>query len=406
MTDSGDISSAQHTSEPTGLLGVAVGLMLIGLVMVASTTVSIDRSLFDGPIWLTHLGRQIIFAGAGVVLMFVSLHVSRFVFRSPRAVRFLVIAGAVLTICGLLAVLIPGLGDPHRGSSRWLRVGFGGFSFALQPSEPAKLAIVGLLAWVLTRESADVRSFRSGFVPAALVIGLFVALVGKEDFGTCALLGVVGVWMMFVAGCRWRYLIGMMAVGLAGMYQLISAASYRMDRLTAFRDIWADPRGDGYQPIQSLTAIASGSWLGTGLGGGIQKYGYLPESHTDFIFSAICEEMGAVGGFLVISLYITIVYIGVRTVWRARTSTERMLAFGLTSLFAVQAVMNIAVVTVLAPTTGISLPLVSAGGSGLLTFSVLIGVLGAIASRGVGLASPSRGQRATGSPALAGTAAW
>ncbi len=406
MTKDIGTTSPGMTAEPTGLLGLAVGLMLIGLVMVASTTASIDRSLFDGSIWRTSLGRQLIFVGAGIVLMFVSLHASRLVFRSPRALRFLVIAGAVITFFGLLAVLIPGLADPHRGSSRWLRVGFGGFSFAVQPSEPAKLALVGLLAWLLTRESVNVASFWASFVPAAVVIGLFVALVGSQDFGTSALLGVVGMGMLMVSGCRWRYLLGMIAIGMGGMYGLLRAATYRMDRLAAFRDIWADPQGDGYQPIQSLTAIASGSWLGSGLGGGIQKYGYLPESHTDFIFSAICEEMGAVGGFLVIALYITILYIGLRTVWRARTRFERLLAFGLTATIATQAAMNIAVVTVLAPTTGISLPFVSAGGSGLLTFCVLVGVLGAVASRGVAVAESSAKAEAIGSSDLAGAGAW
>lgn len=392
MTNARDSEIPTNMVPPTGLLGVSVALMLIGLVMVASTTVSIDRSLFDGSLWRTPLGRQLIFVAGGIVLMFVSLHVSRWVLASPRTVRLLVVVGVVIVIIGLLGALIPGLADRHRGSSRWLRVGFGGFSSAVQPSEPAKIALVALLAWLLTRENGDVRSFRSGFAPAAVAVGIFVVLVGSQDFGTSALLAIVGMGMLTVSGCRWRYLLGLVLVGAVGMYGLIRAAPYRMDRLAAFWDIWADPLGDGYQPIQSLTAIASGGWLGSGLGGGIQKYGYLPESHTDFIFSAICEEMGVAGGCLVIALYITIVYIGLRAVWCAGGRFERLLAFGLTGVIGVQAALNIAVVTVVTPTTGISLPLVSAGGSGLLTFCLLIGVLGGIASRAAAETQVERGE--------------
>jgi cell division protein FtsW len=157
---------------------------------------------------------------------------------------------------------------------------------------------------------------------------------------------------------------------------------YRLERIVGFLNPYADELGVGYHPLQSLRTIASGGWLGVGLGAGIQKHGYLPESQTDFIFAIICEEAGLIGGLLVIGLFLVLVWLGLRTMWTAQTRFERLLAFGLTTLIGLQAAMHIAVVTVCAPTTGISLPLISAGGSGLLISCVAIGLLAAIAARG------------------------
>jgi len=396
-------SHEQVTRSPAGLWLVAFGLMLIGLVMIASTTVALDHSVPEAVRWDRPFGRQLIFAGLGVVLMLVTSRVARRLLAAPHWIRFLVLAGAVVAAVGLIAALLPGFGDPHRGSSRWLRVGAGGFSFGVQPSEPAKVALVGLLAWLLTRDGVDPTSPARAFLPAAGATVLFAGLVGKEDFGTAVLIGVLGCCMMFVAGCRWRDLAGLGALGSAGMAALVVYTPYRWNRITAFANIWEDPRGHGYQPIQSLTAIASGGWFGTGMGGGIHKYGYLPESHTDFIFSAVCEEMGAIGGMLVIALYATIVWIGAGASLNARSALERLLASGLTLLIGLQAAMNIAVVTVSTPTTGIPLPFVSAGGSGLITFCVAAGLLAAIVARSHATASV---MSPSGVASRSGVAAW
>ena len=166
------------------------------------------------------------------------------------------------------------------------------------------------------------------------------------------------------------------------MTALICLKPYRLERIIGFLDPHADALGAGYHPLQSLRTIASGGWLGVGLGAGIQKHGYLPESQTDFIFAIICEELGLLGGFVVIGLFAALVWAGLRVMRAAPSSFERLLAFGLTALLGLQAVMHIAVVTVCAPTTGMSLPFVSAGGSGMLTSCVAIGMLTAIAARG------------------------
>lgn len=166
------------------------------------------------------------------------------------------------------------------------------------------------------------------------------------------------------------------------MCALLLMEPYRMERLTASQNIWDNIRGNDYQPIQSLTTIASGAWWGTGLGAGVQKHGYIPEGHTDFIFAVIGEETGVFGGVLVMALYTAFLWIGLRIMLRAPTPFERLLALGLTAFITVQALLNIAVVTVLTPTTGVSLPLISAGGSGVIMTCASIGILAAIGQRG------------------------
>ncbi len=381
-------SSRRSVVEPWALVVLALALMAIGLVMIASTTASLERSLLGPGMWRTPFGRQVLFVVVGLMLLALLGHIARPFLSSSTARRNVARTLLVLSLALLVAALLPGFSEAHRGSLRWLRFSVGGVEVGYQPSELAKLAIVAWLAWLLADGGVDPKSFRRCFAPASVVIGAFVLLVGKEDFGTSALLGAVGVAMLVVGGCRLRHLLMLSGAGAFGVLGLLVIAPYRLARIVAFLDIMADPLGAGYQPRQSLATIASGGWLGSGLGAGVQKYGYLPECHTDFIFAIICEEMGALGAMMVIALFGVFVWLGIRTMWSAASRFERLLAFGLTATIGLQAAMNIAVVTVLAPTTGISLPLVSAGGSGLLTFCVAIGVLVAIAARGVGAAAP------------------
>jgi cell division protein FtsW len=361
---------------------VAAALMAIGLVMVASTSVSPAASPTVPAFWRTPFGRQLVFVLAGFAVILFTSRAGVPILASPGVRLRLAQLLFLFSVACLIAAFIPGLGDAHRGSHRWLRMSLGGVTVGFQPSELAKLALVGLLASVLAEQDADPRSFRRCFLPAAIAIGLCVGLVGKADFGTSALLAAVGGAVLFVAGCRLRHLAVVATLGVCGLTALLFAAPYRWDRLKAFfGDYWSHPQGAGYQPVQSLTTIASGGWFGRGLGQGVQKYGYLPESHTDFIFAVICEETGVLGAGLVIILFCLLVWLGFRTMLAARSRFERLLAFGLTATIVFQAVMNIAVVTVVAPTKGISLPLVSAGGSGMIAFSLAIGALSAIAAR-------------------------
>ena len=355
--------------------------MGIGLVMVASASASLDRSLLDSLSWSEPFGRQAIVVTVGLALMLITSRAAVPVLASQRLRHRFPQVVFVVTLACLVAALIPAWASAHRGSQRWLELTVGGVDVSVQPSEFAKLALVAVLASLLAQRRADLRSFRGGFLPPAIAVGLCVLLVGKEDFGTAVLFAVLGGLMLFVAGCRPAHLLLTGMVVACGLAALLLAAPYRLARIVAHFRLWDDPLGAGYQPLQSLTTIASGGWSGLGLGAGVQKYGYLPESHSDFIFSVICEEMGVLGAGVVIALFCAFVFLGIRTMWSARTPFERLLAFGITSVVGWQAVMNIAVVTVVTPTTGISLPLISAGGSGLLTFCLAVGVLSAIAAR-------------------------
>ncbi len=368
-------------SRASWLAATTVALLSLGVVMVYSATASLDQQASVVPVLEGTFLRQLVFAGSGIIAIVVSMFVGRWVLANPVRRRWFAWLTALMAVVTLTCLLLPGFVAQSRGSSRWFALSTGLGPIGFQPSELAKLALVIFLAYLLADRPVDIRSLGRGFLPAAITVGVFVALVGKEDFGTACLFAFVGGAILLLGGCRITHLLFVAIVGAAGMAALLYMEPYRMARITSFLDIWADPRGHGYQPIQSLTAIASGGWLGTGLGAGIQKFGYLPEGHTDFIFSLICEEAGIVGGWLVIGLYCTFIWLGLRITMAAVTSFERLMAFGLTVTVGLQAAMNMAVVTVVTPTTGISLPLVSAGGSGIVAFSTAVGLLMAIAHR-------------------------
>ena len=387
-----DQAYARPGSQGQFIALAVAALMCVGLAAAASTNASLNRSIFPTAWWGAPFGRQGVFVALGFAAMLVTGRlIGPRVLGSPRLTAWGVwILLAVAVSCLILVLFVA---DSTRGSQRWLRTTLGGWDLGFQPSELAKPVLVAWLALWLTQrrqpESKDRLYNRRAkiifalprFLPAAGVVGVCVALVGVVDFSTAALLAAVGGAMLFVGGGRLAHLGVAAAVGAGGFAVLLLSKPYRLERLLAFRDIWADPRGLGYHPIQSLTTIASGGWFGQGLGASVQKYGYLPESRTDFIFSVLCEETGLVGGFLVIGLFIVFVWAGLRTMWIARSGFERLLAFGITAIIGLQATMNIAVVTVCAPTTGIPLPFISAGGSGVVVLGTACGMLIAVASR-------------------------
>jgi cell division protein FtsW len=367
---------------PWSLTVVTTALLAIGLVAVASASATLTPSPLATPIWKTAFGRQAIFVVVGAALVFGVAKLAVPLFSSFRATRWIAIGAMFLTLAALVAALVPGISDSHRGSQRWLPILGGSFDVRIQPSEMAKVTLIAFLSALLTGPRADPWSFRRGVLMPAIALAVCVGLIGLEDFGTAVLLLGVGGLMLVVAGCRFRHLVPLALLGLAGLAVLLVKEPYRMNRLKAHADIWSDPQGAGYQPLQSLAAVATGGWTGVGLGTSVQKFGYLPESHTDFIFSIICEETGFLGALLLLSLYSFLIWLGWRTMQLAVTPFERLLAFGLTLTFGLQAAMNIAVVTALTPTKGISLPLISSGGSGTLTHCIALGLLTGIAARG------------------------
>jgi len=373
----------QTGSQVTGIVIVAAALLTIGLVMVASASATLGDSALEAGIWDSAFARQALFTAVGFVTLLLVSYGGHCLLRwregklfQPSVALFL-----VTTVC-LSAVLVPGIGTVRNGARRWLQVGPEGAGFSFQPSELAKVTLVVLLAALLSGRWRQVHSFWRGLVPACAAIGGCVVLVGVEDFGTAALLAGVGAAMLIVGGARWRQLLIVALPGAAAMVYLIIREPYRVQRLTVFLDIWSDPQGAGYHPIQSLVTIASGGFTGRGLGAGVQKYGYLPESRSDFIFSVICEETGMIGALVVVALFVALLVLGARVVNRHVSSFGRLLAFGVTFTLALQALINIAVVAVCAPTKGISLPLVSAGGSGVIFLGGAVGLLVSVAREG------------------------
>jgi cell division protein FtsW len=376
-------ATAERETAGAGILVIAACLMGLGLLMVGSSHASLDRALFDTGMWRTAFGRQLIFVLVGLVAMWVVSRIGVILLASEIWTRRVVVASFLFAVIALLVAFVPGLADLEGGRHRWLRMSVGGIDVGFQPSEWAKLATPAMLALLFTRPGADVASFLRGFLPAALVLGGIVGLVGTEDFGTSALVAASGGLLLLMAGCRILHLLLVAALGSIGMVGLLVLAPYRLERIFAYQHLWETGQAGGYQPLQSLITIASGGWWGRGLGAGVQKYGYLPESHTDFIYAVICEELGVAGAMLVILLFCVMLWFGIRAMQRAVTPIERLLAFGITAMLGVQAALNIAVVTVLTPTTGISLPLISAGGSGILTYAIALGLLAAIERRAV-----------------------
>jgi len=282
---------------------------------------------------------------------------------------------AILLICGL--VYVPGLAPEINGARRWLRLPVPGLgdSLSVQPSEIAKWAVVILVAWAATMRARFIGRFWLGLVPILVAVGIVSVVIVKEDLGTGALVGLVGCVMLLAAGARfWHFMVFVPFAGLGLAYAIMSS-DYRMKRIMAFSDPYADPEGIGYHTIQSLAAIANGEGFGRGLGHGLQKFGYLPEARTDFIFAVICEELGVAGAALVCALFIGLTWAGCTVARRERDMLPRLIVLGVTATVAIQAVINLMVVTGLAPTKGIALPLLSSGGTGWILTSFCLGLV-------------------------------
>jgi cell division protein FtsW len=258
---------------------------------------------------------------------------------------------------------------------------------SFQPSELAKVALVIFLAHFFSspsrvacgdRPKADARSFPRSFLPAMGAIGLVVALIVKEDFGTAALVGFVALLLCLIAGCRWRHFLTVLPFAGLGFWLTVVRVEYRWDRLIAFLDPWAHQDGAGWHITQSLRGIGRGGFFGVGLGAGVQKF-YIPECETDFIFSVLCEEMGLVGAILVLGLFGVFVWRAGRVIRQAPDRFGFLLATGALLTIGLQAVMNVGVVTSALPAKGIGLPFISYGGSGLVMMSLAAGLIASVA---------------------------
>ena len=338
-------------------------LTALGLVMIYSS--SYARAMYETGDSAYYFKRQLVFAllGSGVMVM-----VSRVRSELIRKMAFPVLGVAI--VC-LVLVFVPGIGQSENGATRWIRLGI-----SFQPSEIAKLGVILSFAAMISRFGEKMEQFRWGILPFCAILVVIVVLLRLEPHNSAIVIIVcTAAAMLFLGGVQYRWFILGGGVMLLGIVLILGAGGYELSRITAWQDPFSDPSDDGYQIIQSLYAIGSGGLLGLGLGQGRQKYLYLPEEHNDYIFSIVCEELGLVGAAAILVLYALLI---LRGYWISMHLKDRFLSLtvaGITTLTALQVFFNIGVVTNLLPSTGISLPFFSYGGTALL---IQLGEMGII----------------------------
>jgi len=349
------------------LLTIVMTLLLGGLVILASASITISDNVSGNPFF--YVERQLlavaIGAAAGLFCLFIPMRVWQSI-------------GPLLLLVGLAllcVVLIPGVGYEVNGSTRWVRFGV----INLQVSEPARLCLLVYLAGYVVRQQKALREQFVGFLRPMLVLSLACALLLAEpDFGAAIVLTATALVMLFVAGARIRDFLLFFSAALIAMVGLVLAAPYRMKRFTGFLDPWADPYDSGFQLSQSLIAIGRGEWFGVGLGDGVQKLFYLPEAHTDFVFAVFAEEFGLLGSLVLITLFLALLWRIFGLAKRAADVErffEAYLAMGLGTWLGLQAFINVGVNMGLLPTKGLTLPLISYGRSSLIVTMAAIGLL-------------------------------
>jgi len=352
------------------ILLLAVVLTCFGVVMVySSSSIMSAKRYADGFFFLKRQGAYALIGfGLMAILMQIDYH------------RLRRLAVPALFLCGLLLLLVfvPGIGSKAGGASRWIRLP----GFSVQPSELAKLGLILYLAHSLAKKKERIQTLKFGFIPYMVLLAILLGIVlAQPDLGSAVTMAAVAFCMLMVAGTRWRHIMSVVVLALPFLYFLVMNVDYRRRRIMAFLNPWDDPTGTGFQIIQSWIAFGTGGWFGNGLGEGKQKLFFLPEAHTDFIFSVVGEELGFVGVFVVTAMFLLLVLRGIRTALHAPDDFGRYLAFGLSVLIGLEAFTNIAVVLGMLPTKGLALPFLSYGGTSLLTTLMSMGVLLNISSQ-------------------------
>lgn len=344
------------------LFAIVLALLSVGIIMVFSSSAVAAAQTIGDPFY--YLKRQLFWAFLGLVGMVIVVNID---YANYRGYVDWFLLGSII-----LLALVPLIGLESKGATRSLGIG----SLSFQPAELAKLALILYLARNYSRNLARTHSFTKGIMPTIIVLGIICGLIMLQpDLGTAVTLAGSTFIILIAAGARLLHL-GLLAVaGAAVVAAAIILAPYRMKRFLAFLDPWADPLGDGFQVIQSLLALGSGGLFGLGLGASKQKLFYLPERHTDFIYAIIGEELGFVGALAVLLLFFGFVWRGYKIAINARDSFGSLVAVGITSMIALQAVINLGVVTGSLPVTGITLPFISYGGSSLLFTLIGVGIL-------------------------------
>jgi cell division protein FtsW len=378
---SGDDSTTANLGHPVVLLTVTtIALVVVGLVMILSAS-SVQSFASYGSSFV-FFKKQLVSVALGLVAFFIGYRID---YRRLKGFGYLLLPAVVAL---LFVVLIPGMGVSAGGSQRWIPLGFTDF----QPSELAKFALILFAADVFARkEETTFRSFSHTALPMVPALVVLAGLIMMQpDLGTTMLLAFIAIGMLFVAGAPLRHIIpiGISGAGLAILAGI--AAPYRRERILAFMDPWKDPLESGYHAIQSMIALGSGGLFGVGLGASRQKWSYIPNAHTDFIYAIIGEELGLLGTFAVLGLFLFLAFMGIRTAVKAPDRFGMLIAAGITIWISLQALVNMGAVTSSMPITGVPLPLVSFGGTSLVMSLAAMGVLLNIAKQGEEGPTPRR----------------
>ena len=349
------------------ILFLSISIILLGITMVGSASISIAEQNNGEPFY--YLYRQLIATGLGMGLGSVVLFTPIKLWEKTGPVLLLI------SILLLIAVLLPGVGREVNGSARWIPMG----AFNLQVSELAKLAMVIYLAGYLVRHNETVKKTFKGFIiPMMVLASVALLLLMEPDLGATVVISATAMGMLFLGGVRlWQFLVLMTVMAIA-VYFLIVLEPYRLERLQSFMDPWADPFNSGFQLTQSLIAFGRGELTGVGLGNSIQKLFYLPEGHTDFLFAVLAEELGGIGAITVIGLFsglVIRVFVLAKTADQANKLFSAYLMFGLAIWIGLQAFVNIAVNMGVLPTKGLTLPLMSYGGSSMMIMCIVIALI-------------------------------
>lgn len=363
-----EMAKKRRPQVDTVLLVVTLLLVVFGLIMMFSASFASALYMFgDG---YRYIKKQALFAVAGVVMMMVASYVNvRFLHRWAWVLY------GISEVLLLITLFMPKINDARR----WIVIGAGDSSFTFQPSELSKIAIIILLAHIISVHPAKMKELKYGFLmPMAALLGVVGIMFFQPHLSGIIIILLIGVAMMFIGGTRLRWFGITTAVGIpAGIAAVFFSGrmDYAMTRIQMWLDPLQDRTGDGHQIYQSLLAIGSGGLMGLGLGNSRQKHLYLPESHNDFIFSIICEELGLIGALFVIALFVIFVARGMKIALNAKNQFSAMLAMGITLHIGLQAFLNIAVASNTVPNTGISLPFFSSGGTSLAILLVEVGLL-------------------------------
>ncbi len=349
------------------LLLTAITLATIGFIMVSSASMDISERLVGNPFHF--LQRHLIYLTMASLFASLAYQVSLNVWKKSGV--FLLVFAYLL----LIVVLIPGIGKSVNGSTRWISLGL----ITVQVSEVAKICVLAYVAGYLVRRNSEVREKFWGFIKPVLILsGMIVLLLKEPDFGAVVVIMSAVFGMLFLAGVKFSQYMLALSVSLCAGAAMIFSSEYRMNRLIAYLDPWSDQFGAGYQLVQSLIAFGRGDLSGVGLGNSIQKLSYLPEAHTDFVFAVLAEEFGLMGNLFVIGLYlfmvVVILFIG-RAAEKAKVLFGAYMAYGLGIMLGLQAFVNIGVSSGLLPTKGLTLPLMSYGGSSLIVSAVIIAII-------------------------------